>query len=160
RRPEILEVQLAAILRASLEGPVRILLPMISSLSQVRETRRILNETAERLRARGINLPARLPPLGIMIELPGAALSADAFAMESDFFAIGTNDLTQYTLAVDRGDEQVADLYNPLHPAVLRLIQFSTEAASRANIPVCLCGELGGDPRCTALLLGLGIRTF
>jgi phosphotransferase system enzyme I (PtsI) len=93
-----------------------------------------------------------------MIEVPGAALAADALAAEADFFAIGTNDLIQYTLAIDRGDERVAYLYNPLHPAVLRLIQFAIEAALRARIPVSVCGEMAGDPRYTALLLGLGIR--
>ena len=90
-----------------------------------------------------------------MIEVPGAALAADALAASADFFAIGTNDLIQYTLAIDRGDEAVAELYNPLHPAVLRLIQFAVEAALRAKKPVCLCGEMAGDPRYTALLLGL-----
>ena len=98
-----------------------------------------------------------MPPLGVMIEMPGAALAADALAAAADFFAIGTNDLIQYTLAIDRGDEQVAELYNPLHPAVLRLIQFAVEAALRAQKPVSLCGEMAGDPRYTALLLGFGI---
>jgi phosphotransferase system enzyme I (PtsI) len=93
-----------------------------------------------------------------MIEVPGAALAADALAHVSDFFAIGTNDLTMYTLAIDRADEQVAHLYNPLHPAVLRLIQFTAEAALRARIPFSVCGEIAGDPRYTALLLGLGVR--
>jgi phosphotransferase system enzyme I (PtsI) len=93
-----------------------------------------------------------------MIEVPGAALAADALAWHSDFFAIGTNDLTQYTLAIDRADESVAYLYNPLHPAVLRLVQFTAEAAMRARIPISVCGEIAGDPRYTALLLGLGIR--
>ena len=157
---EILETQLAAILRAAVEGPVRILLPMISSLQEVRDTRAILEATAERLRAAGVRIPDKLPPLGIMIEVPGAALAADAFAAETDFFAIGTNDLTQYTLAIDRGDEQVAHLYNPVHPAVLRLIQFATEAALRAHIPISVCGEIAGDPRFTPLLIGLGIRTL
>ncbi|HVJ51055.1 MAG TPA: phosphoenolpyruvate--protein phosphotransferase [Aliidongia sp.] len=160
RHRQILETQLAAILRAAADGPVRILLPMISSLGEVRETRAILEATAARLRAQSVRLPDRMPPLGIMIEVPGAALAADAFAGEADFFAIGTNDLTQYTLAIDRGDEQVAHLYNPVHPAVLRLIQFATEAAVRAGIPVSVCGEIAGDPRYTALLLGLGIRTL
>jgi phosphotransferase system enzyme I (PtsI) len=93
-----------------------------------------------------------------MIEVPGAALAADALAAEADFFALGTNDLIQYTLAIDRGDEQVAHLYDPLHPAVLRLIQFAIEAASRARIPISVCGEMAGDPRFSALLIGLGIR--
>jgi phosphotransferase system enzyme I (PtsI) len=93
-----------------------------------------------------------------MIEVPAAALAADGLARACDFFAIGTNDLTMYALAIDRADEQVAHLYNPLHPAVLRLIQFTTEAALRNRIPVSLCGEMAGDPRYTALLLGLGIR--
>jgi phosphotransferase system enzyme I (PtsI) len=111
-----------------------------------------------RLKRRKIPFALPLPPIGTMIEVPGAALAADALAQYSDFFAIGTNDLTQYTLAIDRTDEQVAHLYDPLHPAVLRLVQFATEAALRARIPVSVCGEIAGDPRFTALLLGLGIR--
>ncbi len=156
----LLETQLAAILRVGVEGPVRILLPMISSLSEVRETRAVLLATAARLRAEGVPIADPMPPLGIMIEVPGAALAADAFAAECDFFALGTNDLTQYTLAIDRGDDQVAHLYNPVHPAVLRLIQFTAEAAVRARIPISVCGEIAGDPRFTPLLLGLGIRTL
>jgi phosphotransferase system enzyme I (PtsI) len=157
-RPELLETQLAAILRAATHGPVRILLPMIATVSEVREARAILARVARRLLRRGTRIPDPLPPVGTMIEVPGAALSADALTQVCDFFAIGTNDLTMYTLAIDRGDEQVAHLYNPLHPAVLRLIQFTTEAALRNRIPVSLCGEIAGDPRYTALLLGLGIR--
>jgi phosphotransferase system enzyme I (PtsI) len=157
---ELLEPQLAAILRVAVEGKVRILLPMISSLDQVRRIRGVLSDVQARLIKSGAAVPARLPPLGIMIEVPGAALAADAFAAETDFFAIGTNDLTQYTLAIDRGDEQVADLFNPLHPAVLRLIQFAAASAVRARIPVSVCGEVAGDPRFTPLLLGLGIRTL
>jgi phosphotransferase system enzyme I (PtsI) len=103
-------------------------------------------------------MPVRLPPLGAMIEIPGAALAADALARVCDFFAIGSNDLTQYTLAIDRGDDRVADLYEPFHPAVLRLIQFTAAAAWRANIPLSLCGEMAGDPQATSLLLGLGLR--
>lgn len=153
----LLDAQLAAILRASALGPVRILLPMISSVGELRQVRVALAQVVRRLKRRGVRMPKQLPPLGVMIEIPGAALAADALAAASDFFAIGTNDLIQYTLAIDRGDEQVAHLYNPLHPAVLRLIQFSVEAALRARKPVSLCGEMAGDPRYTALLLGLGI---
>ena len=93
-----------------------------------------------------------------MIEVPGAALAADALARDSDFFAIGSNDLTMYTLATDRANEHVAHLFNPLHPAVLQLIQFATSAALRARIPISICGEMAGDPRYAALLIGLGLR--
>ncbi len=154
----LLDAQFAAMLRAAAHGPVRILLPMISSVGEVRAAREELGQVARRLKRRGVRLPDPLPPLGVMIEIPGAALAADALVSVADFFAIGTNDLIQYTLAVDRGDERVAYLHNPLHPAVLRLIQFAVEAALRAQIPVSLCGEMAGDPRYTALLLGLGIR--
>jgi phosphotransferase system enzyme I (PtsI) len=158
KEPKLLETQLAAMLRAGAHGPIRILLPMISNPGEVRRVREMMGRVAERLRAEGVAIADPLPPLGCMIEIPGAALAADALAGVSDFFAIGTNDLTQYTLAIDRGDEQVAYLYDPLHPAVLRLIQFATEAARRAGIPVSVCGEIAGDPRYAALLLGLGIR--
>jgi phosphotransferase system enzyme I (PtsI) len=156
--PKLLETQLAAILRAGAHGPVRILLPMISTPGEVRQVREILHAVARRLRRRKVRIADPLPPLGVMIETPGAALSADALAEVSDFFSIGTNDLTMYALAIDRGDEQVAHLYNPLHPAVLRLIQFAAEAGHRAGIPVAVCGEIAGDARFTALLLGLGVR--
>jgi len=155
---DLLNTQLAAILRASLLGPLQILLPMICSPQEVREVRKSMIGVARRLKRRGLELPDPLPPLGVMIEIPGAALAADALARVADFFAIGTNDLTMYTLAIDRAEEQVAHLYNPLHPAVLRLIQFSVDAALRARIPVSVCGEMAGDPRFTALLLGLGVR--
>ena len=155
---KLLETQLAAILRAGAHGPVRILLPLITSVSEVREVRKSLATVVRRLKRRKVKIADPLPPVGVMIEVPGAALAADALARVSDFFAIGTNDLTMYTLAIDRAEERVAHLYNPLHPAVLRLIQFSVEAALRARIPVSVCGEMAGDPRYTALFLGLGVR--
>ncbi len=157
-RTEIFEAQLAAITRAGAHGNVRILLPMVSSISEVRKAREIFSRVVKRLRRKRMPIADPLPPIGIMIEVPSAALSADALAQISDFFAIGSNDLTMYTLAIDRGDEQVAHLFDSLHPAVLRLIQFSAEAGLRARIPVSICGEMAGDPRYTALLLGLGFR--
>ncbi|NBC31231.1 MAG: phosphoenolpyruvate--protein phosphotransferase [Alphaproteobacteria bacterium] len=158
REPKLLEVQLAAMLRAGAHGPTRILLPMITSVSEVRRVRAIFERVARRLKRRKVRMANPLPPLGVMIEVPGAALAADALAQACDFFAIGTNDLIMYTLAIDRGDEQVAHLFDPLHPAVVRLIQFTAEAALRARIPVSVCGEMAGEPRYTALLIGLGIR--
>ncbi|MDE2334469.1 MAG: phosphoenolpyruvate--protein phosphotransferase [Rhodospirillales bacterium] len=160
RQPELLDTQLAAILRAAVAGPVRILLPMVNALTELREAREHLERTARRLRRAGTRIPEELPPLGIMVETPGAALAADALAQEADFFAIGTNDLAMYTLAVDRGEAAVATLYDPLHPAVLRLIQFATEAALRFHVPVSVCGEMAADPRLTPLLVGLGLRQF
>src|SRR5216683_496664 len=156
----LLDPQLAAMLRAASDGPLRILLPMISTAGEIRRVREAIEQVARRLRRRGVRLPKALPPLGAMIEVAGAALAADSLAAEADFFAIGTNDLIQYTLAIDRSDEQVAHLYNPLHPAVLRLIQFAIEAASRRGMPISVCGEMAGEPRFAALLLGLGLRNL
>jgi len=158
REPKILDTQLAAILRAGAHGPIRILLPMITSPAEVRAVRAALSLVARRLKRRRVPFADPLPPLGVMIEVPAAALGADALAQSADFFALGTNDLIQYTLAIDRGDESVAHLYDPLHPAVLRLIQFAADAALRARIPISVCGEMGGEPRYAALLTGLGIR--
>ncbi len=160
RQPELFETQLAAILRAAHAGPTRVLLPMVTNVAEVKQAREIYERVARRLRRRGERLPDILPPLGIMIETPGAALSADALALETDFFALGTNDLTMYTLAVDRGESDVADLYDPLHPAVLRLIDFTTQAALRMRMPISVCGEMAGNPKLTPLLLGLGLRSF
>jgi len=160
RHTELFETQLAAILRAAVAGPARVMLPMVTTVAEVRTAREIYERVVRRLRRRGERIPEKLPMLGIMIETPAAALSADALALEADFFAIGTNDLTAYTLAVDRGESEVAELYDPLHPAVLRLVQFSTEAALRMRKPVSVCGEMAADPRLTPLLLGLGLRSF
>jgi len=160
QHPDVLETQMAAILRAGAAGPVRILLPMITNAGEVRAVREIYQRVIRRLRRRGEALSDRAPPLGVMIETPGAALAADALALEADFFAIGTNDLTMYTLAVDRGHTALAPLYDPLHPAVLRLVQFATEAALRMHMPVSVCGEMAANPRYTKLLLGLGLRSF
>jgi phosphotransferase system enzyme I (PtsI) len=163
RRPELLEVQFAAILRVAAElpdGQVRLLLPMVTIPEEMKQARDIFDRVARRLRRRGDKLPDKLPLLGAMIETPGAALAADAIALEADFFSIGSNDLAMYTLAVDRGDAEVAHLYDPLHPAVLRLMQFATEAALRLRMPVSICGEMAGNPQLIPLLLGLGIRSF
>ena len=157
-RPDILETQFRAILRAGVHGNVRVLLPMVTTVTEVRRTRDIMARAARRLKRRKIPIARPLPPIGAMIEVPSAALAADSLSQVSDFLAVGSNDLTMYTLAIDRTDERVAHLYDPLHPAVLRLIQFSAEAALRARIPVSMCGEMAGDPRFTALLLGLGFR--
>ncbi len=156
--PDTLRTQYRAILRVAANRNVRILLPMVTTPSEVRHAKQILADEAKKLAKAGVDLPTPLPPVGAMIEVPGAALAADALAQVSDFFAIGSNDLTMYTLAVDRGNEHVAHLFNTLHPAVLRLIQFSAQAALRARIPVSICGEMAGDPRFAALLIGLGFR--
>ena len=160
RQPDLFEAQLAAILRAALAGPVRILLPMITNVAEVRAAKVIYHRVAERLRRRGEPLPTVLPPLGAMIETPGAALCASMLATEAEFFAIGTNDLCMYALAVDRGGMEVAELYDPLHPAVLRLIQMTMEGAASHRTPVSVCGEMAANPAMTPLLLGLGLRSF
>lgn len=160
RREDLLEAQLAAILRASLHGQVRVLVPMVVTVAEMVRVRQVYHRVADRLRDQGHNIPSELPPLGAMIEIPAAALSIDALARVCDFFAIGTNDLTQYTLAIDRSDDQVAQSYDPLHPAILRLIHEVSKASKRNNVPLSVCGEMAGDPRYTPLFLGMGLRNL
>lgn len=155
-KPRVFREQLRAVLRASRIGNVRLLFPMIGSLAELREARGLLEEVKDELRAEGEAFDESLP-VGAMIEVPAAALIADVLARECDFFSIGTNDLTQYTLAVDRGNERVAHLYDSLHPAVLSLIDHSLRAASRHGIPVSICGEMATNPLAVPLLIGLGI---
>ncbi|WP_298214201.1 phosphoenolpyruvate--protein phosphotransferase [Acidocella sp.] len=157
--PKLLETQLAAILRAAAAGPVRILVPMVSVAAEITATRAALRRVWRRLqRRRNLDLPEKPPPLGIMVETPAAALAAPRLAREADFFALGTNDLTMYTLAADRSLPGEVRLYDPLEPAVLRLIHLTCSFAAGAGVPVCLCGELAGRPEAAALLLGLGVR--
>lgn len=155
--PELLKPQLRALLRASNDGPVRILVPMITSLDEWYQFKAIFKEVQSELCAAGIAFDESIP-LGIMVEVPAVALMADQFAAEVDFFSIGTNDLTQYVLAVDRGNDLVSDLYQELDPAILMLIKRITTAADAAGIPVSICGELACDPLATALLIGLGLK--
>ncbi len=151
--------QLRAILRAAARGPVRILLPMLTNLDEVRQCRALIEETAAALVAEGVDIGTGVP-VGGMIEVPAAAIDADRFAAELDFLSIGTNDLIQYTLAIDRVDDRVNYLYDPLHPAVLALITVTIEAGAAAGIPVSLCGEMAGDPQLVRLLAGMGLTEF
>ena len=156
---ELFKQQLRAILRASANGPVRILLPMITSHIELVQSLEILEQAKTELETENIAFDADIP-VGAMIEVPAAALSAAMFAKKLDFLSIGTNDLIQYTLAIDRIDDQVNYLYDPLHPSVLKLINITLQAGRRAEIPVAMCGEMAGDPRYTRLLLGLGLQEF
>ncbi len=151
--------QLRAILRASAYGPVRMMIPMLSTVQEVFQVIRLVAETKQELRARGLAFDERLP-VGGMIEIPAAAVCATQFAQYLAFLSIGTNDLIQYTLAIDRVDDEINYLYDPLHPAVLTLIRNTIRAGQRAGIPVSLCGEMAGDARYTRLLLGLGLTEF
>jgi phosphotransferase system enzyme I (PtsI) len=157
--PQIFHAQLRAILRASHYGSVKLLMPMISTLSELRQALHLLDRAKRSLRDQNIPFDEGIQ-VGGMIEVPAAALKAEAFARELDFLSIGTNDLIQYTLAIDRTDDSVAHLYNPLHPAVLQLIEMSIRAANKLGKPISVCGEMAGDPKLTRLLLGFGLRQF
>ena len=157
--PHMFHTQLRAILRASHYGKVHLLIPMLSSLSELRQTLHLIGHAKQELAQENIPFDSRIQ-VGGMIEIPAAALSVQAFAKSLDFLSIGTNDLIQYTLAIDRTDDTVAHLYDPLHPAVLQLIAMTIAAADKARIPVSVCGEMAGDANLTRLLLGFGLRQF
>jgi phosphotransferase system enzyme I (PtsI) len=157
-RPELFHVQLRALLRAARHGTLRIMFPFVSGVEQLREARRMIVEAAAELARRGETAPR--VAVGVMIEIPAAAYTADLLAREVDFLTIGTNDLIQYCLAVDRADERVSRLYEPLHPAILRMIKMVRRAASRQRVPVSLCGEMASDPALLTLLVGLGLTEF
>jgi len=157
--PGLFLTQLRAILRASAHGRVRILIPMLASFTELRQTLERIDEAKASLRRDGLAFDEGIP-VGGMIEVPAAALAAGFFSEQLDFLSIGTNDLIQYTLAIDRADDSVSHLYDPLHPAVLGLIQQTIRAGAKAGKPVSVCGEMAGDPLLTRLLLGLGLRSF
>jgi phosphotransferase system enzyme I (PtsI) len=159
REPALFWPQLRAIIRASAFGPVRMMIPMLSSLDEVRQVQDVVAAIRSEFVGRGIAFDPYMP-IGGMIEVPAAAMCADAFARELDFLSIGTNDLIQYAVAIDRLNDEVSYLHDPLNPGVLRLISATIDAGQAAAIPVALCGEMAGDPRYTRLLLGLGLREF
>jgi phosphotransferase system enzyme I (PtsI) len=157
--PEIFLAQLRAILRASAHGQARIMIPMLAHVKEIDETLRLIEKAKQQLHQRGQAFNPNIQ-VGAMIEIPAAALVLPLFINRFDFLSIGTNDLIQYTLAIDRADHAVAHLYDPYHPAILNLLFSIIDQAKRANIPVAVCGEMAGDPSMTKLLLGLGLTDF
>lgn len=158
-QPEMFLVQLRALLRASVFGSLRILVPMLAHQHEIVQTLRMIDKAREQLRDRGQDCAAQVP-VGGMIEVPAAALNVGLFARQLDFLSIGTNDLVQYTLAIDRGDPLVAHLYDPFHPAVLELIAMTIRGTQKAGKSISVCGEMAGDPEATRLLLGMGLTEF
>jgi len=157
--PRLFLTQLRAILRASHYGNVQILIPMLASVSEIDQTLALLAQAKETLREQGTPFNSRIA-VGGMIEIPAAVLAMDAFLKKLDFLSIGTNDLIQYTLAVDRADEAVSHLYDPLHPAVMRLLVLAIGTAKKAKVPIAVCGEMAGEVLLTRLLLGMGLTNF
>jgi len=157
--PKMFQTQLRAILRASKHGPIKLLIPMLAHAHEIDQTLAALEQAKSSLRGEKVAFDENIQ-VGGMIEIPAAALAVGIFLRRLDFLSIGTNDLIQYTLAIDRSDEQVANLYDPLHPAVLMLLAHTISSAEKAGIPVSVCGETAGDPKLTRLLLGMGLRTF
>lgn len=159
REPEIFKVQLRALYRASIYGKLAIMLPMISSVDELRSAKAIINEVKEELKAEKVKFDKNVK-IGIMIEVPSAAIMAEQLAKECDFFSIGTNDLIQYTVAVERGNEKISDLYTKFHPAVIRLIKMAIDGAHKSKIFCGMCGEAAADERFIPLLVGLGLDEF
>jgi phosphotransferase system enzyme I (PtsI) len=155
---EMFQPQLRALLRAAAHGPLRVMFPFVTGVEELRAARAAVARAADTLRGRGISVPH--VPIGIMIEVPAAALTIDLLAGEADFVSIGTNDLIQYTLAVDRTDDRVSAMYAPLHPAILRVLRHVARGARRRGVPVSVCGEMAADPVLLPLLAGLGLREF
>jgi phosphotransferase system enzyme I (PtsI) len=156
---DVFKIQLRAILRANVNKNIKILIPMISCLNEIWETKKIIKEVKRNLTSEGIDFYPEIE-IGIMIEIPAAAIMSDVYAKEVDFLSFGTNDLTQYTLAVDRTNQKIARLFNDMHPAILRLMQTTINNANNLDKNISICGELAGNPEAIAILLGLGLRTL